>query len=112
MSTPTRRSAAAAAGLVALAVLTAPATATARPDPGTTVQASPAPAETACQLRRIGDQLVVCDNLTGAGVTAPPWVPEAGAVPHAYTGLSAPATDSEVQTLSLRRPGRGAAAQP
>jgi hypothetical protein len=29
-----------------------------------------------CPLTRIGDQFVRCDNLTGAGVAAPPWVPE------------------------------------
>ena len=29
-----------------------------------------------CLLERIGDQLVRCDNLTGAGAVAPPWVPE------------------------------------
>jgi hypothetical protein len=29
-----------------------------------------------CPLRRLGDQLVRCDNLTGAGVAAPSWIPE------------------------------------
>lgn len=29
----------------------------------------------ACPLRRLGDQLVRCDYLTGAGVTAPSWIP-------------------------------------
>jgi hypothetical protein len=29
-----------------------------------------------CPLRRIGDQLLRCDNLTGAGIPAPFWVPE------------------------------------
>jgi hypothetical protein len=29
-----------------------------------------------CPLRRVGSQLVRCDNLTGAGATAPDWVPE------------------------------------
>ncbi|MGO4237237.1 hypothetical protein [Pseudarthrobacter sp. YAF2] len=29
-----------------------------------------------CALTRIGTQLVRCDNLTGAGVTAPLWIPE------------------------------------
>jgi hypothetical protein len=28
-----------------------------------------------CPLRRVGSQFVRCDNLTGAGVTAPSWVP-------------------------------------
>lgn len=29
-----------------------------------------------CALTRIGTQLVRCDNLTGAGVPAPFWIPE------------------------------------
>jgi hypothetical protein len=29
-----------------------------------------------CPLERIGTQLVRCDNLTGAGVRAPSWIPE------------------------------------
>jgi hypothetical protein len=29
-----------------------------------------------CPLRRIGSQLVRCDTLTGAGATAPTWIPE------------------------------------
>jgi hypothetical protein len=29
-----------------------------------------------CPLERIGTQLVRCDNLTGAGVEAPSWIPE------------------------------------
>ncbi|MHC6595103.1 hypothetical protein [Arthrobacter sp. C152] len=29
-----------------------------------------------CPLERIGDQLVRCDNLTGAGTSAPFWIPE------------------------------------
>jgi hypothetical protein len=29
-----------------------------------------------CPLERVGTQLVRCDNLTGAGVVAAPWVPE------------------------------------
>jgi hypothetical protein len=29
-----------------------------------------------CPLRRIGTQFVRCDNLTGAGVRAPSWIPE------------------------------------
>ena len=79
MTTPSRRQAAAAAGLVVLAVLGTPGAAAARPDAGTSVQNAPGGATktTGCPLRRIGDQLVVCDNLTGAGVTAPRWVPEA-----------------------------------
>ncbi|MDQ0731155.1 hypothetical protein [Arthrobacter sp. B1I2] len=51
------------------------------------LSAAPAPAATAsdkdaitayanCPLERIGTQLVRCDNLTGAGVAAPFWIPE------------------------------------
>lgn len=29
-----------------------------------------------CQLRRIGNQLIRCDSLTGAGVSAPSWIPQ------------------------------------
>jgi hypothetical protein len=29
-----------------------------------------------CVLQRIGSQLVRCDNLTGAGASAPLWIPE------------------------------------
>jgi hypothetical protein len=29
----------------------------------------------ACALTRIGEQFVRCDNLTGAGVPAPSWIP-------------------------------------
>jgi len=29
-----------------------------------------------CPLQRIGTQFVRCDNLTGAGMSAPPWIPE------------------------------------
>jgi hypothetical protein len=30
---------------------------------------------TPCPLRRVGDRLVRCDDLTGAGVPAPAWIP-------------------------------------
>jgi hypothetical protein len=76
MATSTRRRAAAAAGVVICAVLATPGTAEARPDPGTTVRAPAAATPTACPLRRVGTRLVVCDNLTGGGVTAARWVPE------------------------------------
>lgn len=77
MTTQTQRQAAIAAGSVALALLVAPGTAAARPDAGTTVQSPPATAPTNCPLRRVGDQLVRCDDLTGAGIAAARWVPEA-----------------------------------
>jgi hypothetical protein len=50
-----------------------PSSATAAaPTPGS----SPAISTNGCLLRRIDTQLVVCDNLTGAGVRAPLWIPE------------------------------------
>ena len=66
----------AAALLALLLVGSGGSTASARPDPidvGTTGRATPA---SSCELRRIDTQLVRCDNLTGAGVSAPLFVPE------------------------------------
>ena len=79
MITPTRRQAAAATGLVVAAVLGTPGAAAARPDAGTSVQTTRGgvTTTTGCPLHRIGNRLVVCDNLTGAGVTAPRWVAKA-----------------------------------
>lgn len=57
----------------ALAGLTFAATATARPDDDTVARQ---PGLVVCPLERIADQFVRCDNLTGAGVPAPSFVPE------------------------------------
>jgi hypothetical protein len=52
-------------------------TASARPDPGPEPRATAsAYASSDCTLMRIGTQLIRCDNLTGAGVPAPLWIPE------------------------------------
>jgi hypothetical protein len=68
-----RCSAAAAAATIIAGLAVAPATA--RPDPG-----EPIPnrfsSDDNCLLSRVGTQYVKCDNLTGAGVPAPAWVPE------------------------------------
>jgi hypothetical protein len=64
---------AAAAGATLVASLAA-GTAAARPDSGDRIP-DRYPSHN-CQLERIGTQLVRCDNLTGGGVQAPPWVPE------------------------------------
>ncbi len=53
----------------------------ARPDDGGGVRATPAAraypsSPRRCPLERVGNQLVRCDNLTGAGAVAPSWVPE------------------------------------
>ena len=51
--------------------------ATARPDPGPQPSSQFPSNSQQCRLSRVGTQLVKCDNnLTGAGVTAPVWVPE------------------------------------
>jgi hypothetical protein len=68
--------------------------AVARPDPGDPVQEHPSAEQLApgdatppasCQLTRIGDQLIRCDMLTGAGVEAPSWIPEAGGAARSRT---------------------------
>jgi hypothetical protein len=54
-----------------------------------------------CPLERVGDQLVRCDNLTGAGAVAPPWVPEqAGALGRARRAV----TNNTGEVHRLRRP--------
>jgi hypothetical protein len=67
-----RCSAAAAAATIIAGLAAIPATA--RPDPG------PIPNRISCDwncpLQRIDTQLVRGDNLTGAGINAPMWVPK------------------------------------
>lgn len=53
-----------------------PAPAFAQQDAGTPTGSAPALIAPYCPLTRIGTQLVRCDVLTGAGVTAPVWIPE------------------------------------
>ena len=66
-----RRISAMGAGVLLLLSVWLPVAAASPPDP---------PPDTAfadsCPLQRIGTQLVRCDNLTGAGVRAPSWIPE------------------------------------
>jgi hypothetical protein len=68
-----RCSAAAAAATIIAGLAAIPAAA--RPDPG-----EPIPIQFSsyanCPLNRIDTQLVRCDNLTGAGVAAPAYIPE------------------------------------
>jgi hypothetical protein len=76
MSTLTRRSAFVAAATSILLVTTSPV-ASARPDTGGPVSDVRAVTSRGhCPLMRVGTQLVRCDNLTGAGVSAPFWIPE------------------------------------
>lgn len=50
--------------------------ASARPEAPPAAPAVPSPHLGECPLERIGDQFVRCDDLTGAGVPAPDWIPE------------------------------------
>ena len=64
-------SGAAAAGVILVLTGGLPTAATASPlDPSQAFS-------NGCPLERIGTQLVRCDNLTGAGVRAPSWIPKA-----------------------------------
>jgi hypothetical protein len=45
-------------------------------DPGPTHRIAFADSSPRCPLRRIDHQLVRCDNLTGAGVRAPSFIPQ------------------------------------
>ena len=71
--TATLRSPRRPAGIAVLLCLAALATAV--PAAGFPDEA-PGPSFVPCPLERIGSQLVRCDNLTGAGVEAPSWIPE------------------------------------
>jgi len=70
------RSAVLAGGLlVTTLVTTSPATAS--PEAGNPVRTDRAAMKPfTCELQRVGTQLVRCDDLTGAGATAPTYVPE------------------------------------
>jgi hypothetical protein len=65
---PHRRTGAVLAILLFAGLASAPASASVTDDPTNSYQY--------CPLTRIGTQLVRCDNLTGAGVPAPFWIPE------------------------------------
>lgn len=60
----------------ALLATGAAGSASARPEPAPTPPAVQSPHLGECPLERIGDQFVRCDDLTGAGVPAPDWIPE------------------------------------
>ncbi|MDJ0335993.1 hypothetical protein QMG83_12225 [Salinibacterium sp. G-O1] len=66
---------AAVAALLVAGVGVSPAAA--RQDPGTLGGSSISSAQPGgCPLTRVGTQFMRCDNLTGAGVRAPAWIPE------------------------------------
>lgn len=76
MTRTTRRIGVTAGALLVSALVQLPASA--RPDAGEAPKAASTAASESCALERLGRQLVRCDALTGAGVAAPLWVPEAG----------------------------------
>jgi hypothetical protein len=61
----------ASTGLVAIGTA---GTASARPEPAPPAAVVSDPG--LCPLTRVGDQFTRCDDLTGAGVPAPAWIPE------------------------------------
>ncbi|MFC9919062.1 hypothetical protein [Agromyces binzhouensis] len=68
--------ASAAALLSALAAGPAVARPEPAPEPTPTAVSVRVADDLGCALRRIGTQFVRCDDLTGAGVPAPSWIPE------------------------------------
>ena len=76
MSRTLRSRTATIAVLSLLALAGGAQTASARPDPADSGSSGTSVQDGSCELRRIGTQLVRCDNLTGAGVAAPAWIPE------------------------------------
>lgn len=67
----------AALAALALAVaLAGPSPAVAKSDPGGPVPEEQRFQGMTCSLERVGAQLIHCDSLTGAGVSAPSWIPE------------------------------------
>ncbi|WP_438855531.1 hypothetical protein [Agromyces sp. M3QZ16-3] len=46
------------------------------PEPTPTVVSVQVADDDRCPLRRVGTQFVRCDDLTGAGVPAPSWIPQ------------------------------------
>ena len=65
-----RSCASAASAIVLLTMPVSLAEASPVPDPATSSTSAGN-----CPLRRVGTQFVRCDNLNGAGVPAPPWIP-------------------------------------
>jgi hypothetical protein len=76
MKTSTRIQAGTAVA-VAVILISAGSPAGARQQAGTLRSASIAMLDSSnCPLARVGTEYVRCDNLTGAGIPAPSWVPE------------------------------------
>jgi hypothetical protein len=74
-----RRVALTAAAVAAALSFGIPSTATARQDPGPPPHPTPVAWESMpfrCPVERIGAQIVRCDNLSGAGVSAPLGLPQ------------------------------------
>jgi hypothetical protein len=73
--TTTLSTSALVASAAALLAVLAAAPASARPEPAP-APAVVQPADAPCLLERVGTQFVRCDDLTGAGVPAPSFIPE------------------------------------
>jgi hypothetical protein len=75
--TPSLTTRAAAGALLSLLIIAGGApTAAAKPDPGGSGAVSTTILHRSCPLQRVDTHLVRCDDLTGAGVLAPPFIPE------------------------------------
>lgn len=73
----TRTTSALIASAAALLAVLAATPASAGPDPAPT-PAGVQQTDARCLLERVGTQFVRCDDLTGAGVPAPSFIPEQG----------------------------------
>lgn len=71
---PTRLLSAAAATIVLIGLGAVPSAA--RPDPGLSAIHAAVEARNGRPLERVAQQFVRCDDLTGNGVPAPPWIPQ------------------------------------
>ena len=78
-SSPGTKGAAVAAATCLFGSLLLAGPAFARPEPQPTPTAASIDRST-CALTRLGTQYVRCDDLTGAGVPAPDWIPESYSV--------------------------------
>ena len=68
-------------GALILATFTpVPASARQEPGPRFTIASTTPHRDGFWPLTRMGTQLVRCDNLTGSGITAPIWIPQAAEV--------------------------------
>jgi hypothetical protein len=74
--TTTLSTSALVASAAALLAILAATPASARPEPAPTPAVVQPADDDRCLLERVGTQFVRCDDLTGAGVPAPSYIPE------------------------------------